>query len=804
MKKATTIKAMLMASLIATATLLAGCGGGGGGVASVSGGKGTMKLKLEMPRTALTAGETSTISANGTITVNSYCAGGSETSVASANTAFTQACTYGDTYSCTQTGGDFFITQIPSGNNYVVKAQLAMTSSYSGAGRVANNGSSSYTYYYGAIVNSVASGLTTNVTVNGESTVAALLTMRYAETKSAAMSDTSVITAGVIWAIADYVESHTGAGVTTGVIYPSSFNCIYSETTCLDPFLRANWTTGFRDSLDAILANIEMPTIGCSGTAAAYVATAKANIFKSEISSTDFNNAKTAADAALAASPYCPDANLISAILDIGGEADRVETQVMANGSTVFPYLLGYSTPATYGLRAAGAVIDPVMNALPRYAQTGTITSSSLPSEMQAAAIASLTVLEGAIAKLSLVKSLTASDLAAWSFTYPKDPANPSLGNVAIDANDVDLINGAVKFAAGLAYYGMSFNLDIPTSYSTTDPCPVYTYSGYPPEQELDTSMSALREFNTCSAADINEDNIITPAEYFPGPSTFGTRTANATTYLTKAQSLINGGLSLLDTAVTNKLAAVTTQLGGVSLTSEAIADANHYKHYLTELAASFAGTTTNMTMPAESDCWQSSGGMYAYYYPDTVTDPAYNTGDLTGCLFAYQTMDPATIPLNLGALFNITDFRNAATNYTIDSSGEINSSVASATLGGLIPGGVQTSWFNFKTAEFHFNFQNMVSSTGGTIISSLPSTGITLTIGSKTLTPNSSYAGTGFNYMMFYSNIITVPTANDYITVNEMVPVTATLTVPGYQPKQISVIGDSYSSTSLALTPLP
>lgn len=552
----------------------------------------------------------------------------------------------------------------------------------------------------------------------------------------------------------------------------------------------------------------DVPATLCSAPAVGFVNTAKASLFKSTVTATDFNNAKTAAASALASSPNCPDANLVSAILDIGTEAERVSTQVVANGTSLFPYLLGYSTPSAIGLRAAGGVIDPVMNALPRSAQTGTITENSTPSEIQAAAVASLTALEGAVTKLKNVKSAVAStDLASWSFNYPKDPSHPELGYVGLDANDVDLVIGAMQLVIGFTYYGLSYNLDIPSSYSSTDPCPVYTYTyawPQPPVQTLDTSMQALRNFNTCAAADINNDKIITPAEYVPGPATFGTRTTNAVTYLAKSKADITSGLTLIDSAITNTLNEVNTSLAGLSLTSQAILDAGYYKHYLSELATSFSGTTTNFTMPAETDCWRSVtyGPSYTYYYADVVMDPTHNSADLVGCLLQVQSQDPYTAPLNLGAIFNITDFRSALPNYTIDADGNIDASTVSSTLGGVIPGGVQSSWFDSKTANYSFYFQNVKNSTTGAVISTLPQTGITLSIGGKTLNANNPYAYTGYNWVYFSRDMSTLPTAADYITVNSMAGVSATLTVPGYQPKQITLIGTHASISSLSLTP--
>ncbi|MFA6451756.1 MAG: hypothetical protein WCX65_19950 [bacterium] len=263
MKKATTIKAMLMASLIATATLLAGCGGGGSSPAT---GRGTMKLKLDVPRTALSPGSTSTLAASATVTVDSYTSKG-VTTLAGANLAFTQTCAYDTTYACTQTGGDFFISEIPAGSNYIVKAQLDMTSTYTEqtvvAPRAAN---STYTFsqYFGALVDDVADGVTSDISVNGASTIVALAAMRYADKNEAYLSDTSVVTDAVIEAIRSYVN--TAVANHNLSAYP--FTCIQSgyprtangaSSTCLDPFVRSNWTSDFISQIDAILASSPLP-----------------------------------------------------------------------------------------------------------------------------------------------------------------------------------------------------------------------------------------------------------------------------------------------------------------------------------------------------------------------------------------------------------------------------------------------------------------------------------------------------------------------------------------------------------------
>jgi len=249
MNKSTTIRTILMASLLATSVLLAGCGGGGWANDSS---KGSVRLNLKVPRAAESA---HTRDFTAAVTVSSICSGGVATVVASSTVAISQTCTYGEGgSSCTQTGGDFFITNIPAGNNYLVKSQLVMTSTSSPTRSTNETTTPTYTAYMGAIVGSITGGVTTPIDIDGASTVTALAVMRYAEIKGVALSDTSVVTDTVKSAIATYVAN----AIKNQTIYPGTFETIYSNGY-LDPFDRANWTADFRTQLDAILGGAAAP-----------------------------------------------------------------------------------------------------------------------------------------------------------------------------------------------------------------------------------------------------------------------------------------------------------------------------------------------------------------------------------------------------------------------------------------------------------------------------------------------------------------------------------------------------------------
>ncbi|MFA6451336.1 MAG: SUMF1/EgtB/PvdO family nonheme iron enzyme [bacterium] len=262
MKKATTIKAMLMASLIATATLLAGCGGGGNSPAS---GRGTMRLKIAMPRMANQSNITYAIAASATVSVNSYNAASVSNLVAGTNADFFIDCIFTDPEypTCTQSGGDFFVTLVPAGDNYIVHTKLDMTlhASYDETkGRVANvEQIATTTVYFGALVDNVTDGVTSEISVNEASSVSALATIRYAMTRTppVALNDATV-TKEVKAAIKNYVIT----SIAEGMLDPYEFECVYQPyrkanqyeaPPCLDPFNTSNWTSGFISNLDSVL-----------------------------------------------------------------------------------------------------------------------------------------------------------------------------------------------------------------------------------------------------------------------------------------------------------------------------------------------------------------------------------------------------------------------------------------------------------------------------------------------------------------------------------------------------------------------
>lgn len=520
----------------------------------------------------------------------------------------------------------------------------------------------------------------------------------------------------------------------------------------------------------------------CSTTALNYIESAKQYLFRASLTLADFTSAAHAVSTALSFSPDCPDANFLGAIVGLVSEADRLYTNVLPGTTTIFPIDLGYDVTAPLGRFAAG---------LPR------LDSGSPPSAyQQEAASNTLPVLEDALTKLGKVRTAVAAN-PGWEFIYPKDPSRPQLGYESLDGNDIDLLTGAIEIVVGFTYYALAYNADLPINYSASDPCP--------------SSSTA----NLCVAADTNHDSTLTPAEYLP-PSPFATLKAGGAGNVATARTRITSGFSLLNTAVTNVLAETNTTIGGMNMTSTLLADVLHYRHYLQELSDSFNGTTSNVTVPASAECWKSqsicSGGSCAtQYIKKDIFDPTYNTDETSGCLLLVTIRGAVAVPINLGAIFNITDFRNILPNYVIDAQEAIapSPSYAGNTVGGLFPGGLQQTWFATKTSTYNYAFHSVKNSGSGQVISSLSASGITLTVGGVTITPSEVTGGTTDNYILFHRGD-TLPTAADYISVNGFFPVAATLHVPGYQDKNISIhlynpfnLYDAVGSYNLGLSPL-
>ncbi len=261
MRKIKAVKMMAAVVLMGVAVFAAGCGGGG------SNAGGSMKLRLEAPRVALgTAGSGSeTISA--TIDVLSYNASGTSTAVVeTTNLPNIFSMSWDESTYSSSSGTEtmpsnpsFFIANIPPASNYIVRSAITYSVTYtpSAVRTAAQTATGTQTYtgtsYYGALVDSVTAGNTSNVTINATSTVIALATLRYAITKSAALGDTSVIT--------DTVKSKIAAVATAdseGVSY-----CMYGasvDNNYSDPFVVSGWSADCVTALDAIITAANIPS----------------------------------------------------------------------------------------------------------------------------------------------------------------------------------------------------------------------------------------------------------------------------------------------------------------------------------------------------------------------------------------------------------------------------------------------------------------------------------------------------------------------------------------------------------------
>lgn len=537
-------------------------------------------------------------------------------------------------------------------------------------------------------------------------------------------------------------------------------------------------------------------TAACSSAALAYVSTAKSHLFIPSITEAEYNAAKTAVTSALAASPNCPDANLVGAFVDLIGEANRVGTLVLANPQTIFPIGLSYSAPTTIGARALAPVTGPIVGGLPRTSQ-GTISGTSTPSEMQAELETNvLPVLTGALTKLNKVKTAAAAD-TGWLFSYPKDPAYPELGSEYIDKNDVDLLIGVYKLVVAQVKYLLAYNFDLPVGYVSTDPCPEEICSLWDPygvctSMVVDDSFEALANLNTCDLADNSPmDGIITPTESFP-PSPFGTFRTGGSTYLAAAKSDMSGGLSLIYTAITNILLEANQDVAGMGMAAGMIADIEHYKHYVSKLAASFGGTPTSITVPATDECWYYDG--YSYY-SDYVLDPTYNI-PIPACDAQFTTSPAITASVKLGALYAITDFRNVLTNYTI-ATGEYDMTGVT-TIAGIFPNGVQESWFNYEVhvSRFGFYIPLVCAVTGAPIYTE----SATVVIDGHTI--NLGMCDGGYAVCKATQWPTSLPASGEYITMNDMGGTAATLSVPGYVPVSLTLYEEGYNQ-SVPLTSL-
>jgi len=541
----------------------------------------------------------------------------------------------------------------------------------------------------------------------------------------------------------------------------------------------------------------------CSDAAMSDVESAKSYLFKSSVTTTDLSSATTAAGSALSDSPSCPDANFVSALTDLLNEGNRIDTEVLTTSEGLLPLAVDYDASTTLS-----RVTKPLTRIIDRSANAGTIDPDDPDPTAVQAEISSntMTVFTGALTKLNTARSAIQSFDGTWAFTYPIDPANPSLGDEVLDEDDLDILTGALNILVGQLYYALAYDLSIPTGYSSSDPCPKYDSN-----ETLLTGYSDLSAPNYCDNADTNSDGILTPTEYLP-PSPYGTLKSDGQTSLNNAKSYISTGLSMLSTAVDNIMAETDPTMAGMNMTSELIGDINNYKHYLSELATSFGGTATSITVPATADCWRQDTAYYrsvsqtgGYYYADEVLDPANNADELVGCEAIIISSATQTINVNFGALFTITDARNALPDYVEDISGyyKISSDIQGDTIGGIFPNGLQTSWEDWGSPSLYIELQNVVDSSTGNLITTMPDyTQISLTVGTTQIPASYAYAGEGYNYIDISKYIETVPTASDYMTFNDTFGVEVTLSVPGYQDKTFRIYGDYMYIEGLSLTP--
>lgn len=694
---------------------------------------------------------------------------------------------------------------IPASGTWTVTGNIG-TVSTTGLFTATAAGTGSVVYTYGSITGTAAvtvlsSALTITITPSTASVISGA-TQQFSVAITNAQSD--AITAAGTWSVSGGVGTITTAGLFTAS----------TAGTGAVVYTQGNYTGSA-----TVVVTSATAAAACSSGALTNVSSAKSLLFQPTVSATDFNSAKSYVDAALADSPSCPDALVLSAIGDMATEGERVSTTVAANPETIFPLDNGYTLTGT-----VGRVISPVMRSLPRVgAQTTTgLDEYSNASEFQTEIITTtMDVLEGALAKLEAAQAVIATD-ATWSFTIPKDPANLTLGNDTLDSYDVDILTGSLKLLIGYVYYLIAYNLDVPSGYETVDPCAEFQEGSYQMVNGMmeyvpgatDTTYMGLSAFNECVEADANNDKILTPTEYLL-PSPYGTLNTNGATYLANFKSYVSGALTLLDSAVTGILAETTSTLGGQTVATTLIDDINYYKHYLSELSASFGGTATVITYPAKAECWNSmtfDGGATYYYAPtDVIDDPTYNSAEAANCEALFEIEPERNLNVNLGALGNVADLRDILPTYDMVTYSDMYTtytdmyfaeSFEGNTMGGLFPNGFDSTQFGWKSAFIMIYVADIIDSTTSTSLSVLPETGITLTDGTNTVTAQYAYGDPNSQYMIHFGPTTSMPTSADFLSFNDFVGQYYTLTIPGYDPVSIKLYEEHSQIQSITVTP--
>jgi hypothetical protein len=386
-------------------------------------------------------------------------------------------------------------------------------------------------------VNITVVGVTlTNISITSPSTTLKVgQTTQFTATGTYSDGSTKDITSSVTWA---------SSNTTVGTISSSGlFTAKAQGTTDI---------TATKDGKTS--APVTIRVVSSSSECIEYINNARSALFKCTVYASDFEYAKQQINLALNCEPNNPDANLISAVIDIIGEAERIKSNVIylepGEPNTIFP-LGGYTLKKAL-MPPAEIVLSPLTEAK-RYSKVkkrepilkqrkGRLSKNPKPSEIQQEVETNvIPVLNGIVTKLEKVLNYVNSN-PNWKFPYPKDTCYPELESYYIDKGDVEAIVSIMYLIRGLAHYGCAYHLDVPDGWK--------------------------------SSGDVNNDGLFNPAEYLP-PLPFGTTRTGGTTHLSNAKEDFKKGTELLKKAVDS---AISKQnVGYYTLTS-------HFRHLFLEI----------------------------------------------------------------------------------------------------------------------------------------------------------------------------------------------------------------------------
>lgn len=530
--------------------------------------------------------------------------------------------------------------------------------------------------------------------------------------------------------------------------------------------------------------------MGCSTNATTNVDAAKATFFNSTgiVTETQFAQTQTYIDAALADSPYCPDANFMSSMITLANEAERVDSSVLYTPDTIFPFSL-YNGSDHILHQSARTVSSGVTRILPQVT-TGTQFSAKkpLPSEMQAEAETnSLPVLSEAIGKMELVIAYLVNN-PDWTFDVPRDPMTPTLGNMSVRKSDMEALLGALYLVRGETLFGLSYYADMPSQLVNGEWVTTWTSSSW-----------AANCTTSCSA------NVYMPA------TNVGTMRPNGAQYMALSKTDFINGFSLIRQAMNEVLAMTTPTVVMDAVTTKDLDNANYYKHYLDELIDSYSGTPTAITVPPEVECWrqQTYSPGYSYLMTSYIMDPAKHPDRLATCLSYNVSQATITETIDFSALFDNapSDLRTIAPNkvaYTEYPNGPViykfdPAYFQTSTVNGMFPNLVDMTMFEHMSAWYNFYFWNVLDSVSNQPIDFSTRT-VSLTFAGKTVTPIYQFSG----MLMFSPNYTTPPTQSDYVTFSEVELIPAQLAVSGYATATIYLSDSHMSADGMKLTPVP